>query len=296
MNAQTAIQLLIGGLAIGFVYSLVALGVNLLFNASGLFNFAQGEFVMLGAVLMFTFYQLLRLPFLISLVLAILAMSLFGLVFENRVAAPLRWRKVDPIFTIVATIALSLFLREAVRIIWGTQPRAFPNVFGTDPLQIIPGVFVMPHTLWILGITVVLMVALQGFFTGTNVGTALRATAQNRDAAALMGVNVNGMVALTFGLNGTLTALAGILLSPLLYVTPDMGLMVGTKAFAAVIIGGFGNTFGALAGGAILGVVETLGAAFISSENKDAITFILLVFFLLFKPEGLFRSDTSEKV
>ncbi|HHY47865.1 MAG TPA: branched-chain amino acid ABC transporter permease [Firmicutes bacterium] len=296
MTLATFIQLLIGGVSIGALYALPALGISLIWNAAGVFNFANGEFVMIACFLVWTFFTRLKWPFIVALLLALGFMFFFGIITERTIVRTLRRQNAPPIKVLVSFIALSIFLRNAARFVWGTMPRTVPNAFGTKPIEILSDVYIMPHTLWILGIAVSVMILLFVMFRYTMVGIAMRATTQNRNAAALMGVNTNAMVSLVFGLSSAVAALTGALSGAVFFITLEMGVMFSTKAFTANIIGGFGNPVGAVIGGLILGVVETLGASFISSQYKDVITFTLLLFFLLFRPRGLFKLEIVEKV
>ncbi|MGE5507603.1 MAG: branched-chain amino acid ABC transporter permease [Chitinophagales bacterium] len=292
----TFLQLLIGGISIGALYALPALGISLIWNAAGVFNFANGDFVMIACFLVWMSLTKLHWPFLAAVLLSVVSMFLFGILTERTIVGTLRKQSAPPIKNLVSFIALSIFLRNAARFLFGTAPRTVPNAFGSQSMEILPGVFIMPHTLWILGIAVGVMVLLVILFRYTMLGIAMRATTQNRTSAALMGVNTNAMVSLVFGLSSAIAALTGALSGAVFFITLEMGLMFSTKAFTANIIGGFGNPLGAVIGGLILGITETLGASFISSQYKDVITFTLLLFFLIFRPNGLFKLEIVEKV
>ncbi len=296
MSFETFLQLFIGGISIGALYALPALGITLIWNAAGVFNFANGEFVMISCFLIYSLFVTLQLPFVVALLITLAVMFLFGVFTEKTIVYTLRRQNAAPIKALVSFIALSIFIRNAARFVWGTAPRTIPNPFGNEPLELLPNVFVMPHTLWIVGICLAMMSLLLFLFKGTKLGIAMRATTQNRTVASLMGVNTNRMISLVFGLSSVVAGLAGALSGAVFFITLDMGIMFGTKAFTSNIIGGFGSPVGAIVGGLILGVVETLGASFISSQYKDVITFSLLLFFLLFKPKGLFKLEIIEKV
>ncbi|KYZ75779.1 hypothetical protein AXX12_11270 [Anaerosporomusa subterranea] len=296
MEFTTFVQLLIGGLSIGALYALPALGITLIWNAAGVFNFANGEFVMISSFMIYTLYLSMKLPFVGALLITVCFMFLFGVLIEKTIVNTLRRQNAPAIKALVSFIALSIFIRNAARFVWGTAPRTIENPFGSKPFELLPGIFVMPHSIWIIGICVVVMLLLLALFKATKLGIAMRATTQNRTVAALMGVNTSWMVSLVFGLSSIIAGIAGALSGAVFFITLDMGIMFGTKAFAANIIGGFGNPMGAIVGGLILGVTETLGASFISSMYKDVITFTLLLLFLLFKPKGLFKLDIVDKV
>ncbi len=292
----TFLQLLIGGISIGALYALPALGISLIWNAAGVFNFANGDFVMIASFLVWMVLTVMKLPFSVAVLGSVVFMFFFGILTERIIVRTLRRQSAPPIKVLVSFIALSIFLRNAARFVWGTMPRTVPNAFGAHPKEVLPNVFIMPHTIWILGIAVGVMLLLLVLFRYTMLGIAMRATTQNRISAALMGVNTNAMVSLVFGLSSAIAALTGALSGAVFFITLEMGVMFSTKAFTANIIGGFGNPVGAIIGGLILGVTETLGASFISSQYKDVITFTLLLFFLVFRPNGLFKLEIVEKV
>jgi branched-chain amino acid transport system permease protein len=287
------LQLLINGLAMGAIYALVALGFVLVSNAVNVVNFSQGEWVMLGAYFAVTATVSFHLPILLSYLISIVCMMVFGWLFQRTVYHPLRDK---PFITIViATIGISLFLKNIARIAWGPQPVSYPSLLGENALQIF-GVYIMPQNLIILAVTLIL-VAFQGlFFNRTMVGKMMRATAQDREASSLMGIRVGRMVSFTFMYSAALTAIAGFLVAPIYFVSADMGASLSLKAFAAAIIGGFNSIRGAILGGLLLGILETLGAGYISSVYKDAFTFFILILFLAVRPEGFFRERIADKV
>ncbi len=296
MDFSTFLQLLIGGISIGALYALPALGITLIWNAAGIFNFANGDFVMVSCFLIYTLFFTLQLPFFVALLITLVVMYIYGVFIEKTIVYTLRKQKAPPIKALVSFIALSIFMRNAARFVWGTAPRTIQNPFGNAPLEILPKVSIMPHTLWIVGICLAVMLILLFLFKGTKLGIAMRATTQNRTVASLMGVNTNRMLSMVFGLSSLVAGIAGALSGAVYFITLDMGVMFGTKAFTANIIGGFGSPIGAIVGGLILGITETFWASFISSQYKDVITFSLLLFFLLFKPKGLFKLEITEKV
>jgi branched-chain amino acid transport system permease protein len=287
------LQLLINGLAMGAIYALVALGFVLVSNAVNVVNFSQGEWVMLGAYFAVTATVALHTPLIWAYLISIIGMVLFGWIFQRAVYHPLRNK---PFITIViATIGISLFLKNIARIIWGSQPTTFPSLFGENTFNVV-GVHVLPQNLVILAVTLILVVFQEIFFNRTMVGKMMRATAQDREASSLMGIRVNRMILFTFMYSAALTAVAGFLIAPIYFVSADMGGHLALKAFAAAIIGGFNNVRGAIIGGLLLGVLETLGAGYISSVYKDAFTFFILILFLAFRPEGIFRERIADKV
>lgn len=291
------LQFLVAGLAMGAIYGLVALGFVLLINAVNIVNFAQGEFVMLGAFFVFTFGTTWGLPYLPAFLLVLLAAAVVGLVFERLAYRPLRRRGGDHATFLVGTLAVSVFLRNVAQQVWGPYPRAFTKPFDQRMLNW-GEVVINPQYLLILAVTAALVGGLYYFFGRTRTGKMMRATAQDRQAAQLLGVRVARVGVLTFVLAAGLGALAGVLVAPVLFVNLDMGFSMGLKAFIASIIGGWGSVPGAITGGLILGLVEVLATAYLPSEltvYKDAFAFLILILFLIFLPRGLFGERVAEK-
>lgn len=278
------IQIIVAGVAMGAIYALMALGFTIVYNALRVINFAQGDMFMLGAALGLTLFVQLKLGFFLSFVLASLGAALVGVAMERLIFRPLRGYPAQNL--IIATIGVSIFLRAVALIVWGSQALLFPPVFGTQPIRVL-GITLMPHYLWILGIAVVTIVSLHLFFTRTLVGKAMRATAQNRDAAALMGINVVRMDMLASALSAGLGGVGGVLVAPVFFVQTEMGAMAGLKGFAAAVLGGFGSIPGAIAGGIGLGVAENLSASLISSTYRDAVAFVILIAILFWRPNGI---------
>lgn len=295
MSFSTIIQLLIGGLSVGILYALPALGITLIWNAAGVFNFANGDFVMIASFLTYSLMDW-GLPFPIVFMVVIAFMYMLGIVTEKVIVGTLRKQNHVSLKSLVSFIALSLFLRNLARFAWGTTPRTIPNPFGTKPHVLLGSIYIMPHTIWIIAISLALMLLLVYLFRYTKIGIAMRATTQNRTVASLMGVNTNRLSGFVFGLSSVIAGIAGTLASSVFFTTLDMGMMFGTKAFASVVVGGFGSPLGAVVGGMIIGVMETFGASIVGSSYKDFITYALLLLFLAFKPKGIFRLEVSQKV
>lgn len=285
-------QLLFTGLGIGAIYALVALGFVLLIRAANVVNFAQGEFSMLGAYLMVILSGALGLPYLLSVPVAIAAMAGFGVLFAGATYWPLRHRGQLPV--IISTIGASIFLSNIVLATYGPSPEVLPGLFDSPGLEL-GGVFMDSQYIAIIVITALLVLLQFLIFEKTLLGKKLQATSQDKEMASLLGIPVAVMVLITFGYSAALGGIAGVLVAPILFVSVGMGALISLKAFAANIIGGFGNIPGAILGGLALGVVETFGAAFISVPYKDAIAFALLLLFLLVRPQGLFGEKISEK-
>lgn len=290
----TYIQLFISGLSIGLLYALPALGITLIWNAAGIFNFANGDYVMLAAYLTYHCMVVWQLPFAATLLVVVAFMFLFGIAMEWLIVENLR-RKNHLRRTMISFIALSMILRYVARFIWGTKALTYDNPFGKAPLNF-GDFYIMPHVFWIFGICIVLMLGLVFLYKKTKLGIAMRATTQNRQAAALMGIRTRNMTNLVFGISGACAGIAGALSGCLFYASMDMGASFGTKAFAGLVIGGFGSPVGAVVGGLLVGVVETFGAFVVSSQWKDVITYAILILFLLVNPRGLFQQNISEKV
>jgi branched-chain amino acid transport system permease protein len=289
-------QYLFAGLAIGSVYALVALGFVMIFRATNVVNFAQGEFAMLGAYAMVTLWQGAQLGYFTSMALALLIMAAFGLLFELTIYYPLRNRSFLPV--IIATIGASIMFQNGALAIFGPSPEKLRPIVdttgGTGGINL-GGVFFDYQYLVILLVTVVLIGGQYLFFEYTLLGKKMQATSQDKDMASLLGIQVGLMIALTFIYSSVLGGLSGMLVAPNFFVTHKMGATLGLKAFAATICGGFGDPRGAILGGLLLGVVESLGAAYISVIYKDAFSFLVLIIFLLVRPQGMFGEKVSEK-
>lgn len=278
------IQLLIGGLSIGILYSIVAIGFVLLWQTSQTINFAQGEFVMVPMFVMVGLHIVLKLPFWLSFLLTILASSLMGYLFEKLMIKKLLAGGV--IVIVIATLGLSAFLRYGMQITWTPLTLFFPHIFSTEPIKIRNIVF-SSEDIWNIVIISIIILLLHLFIKRTKLGKAMQAVAQSRETATLMGINVMQIITLVFVLNSILTGIGAIFVAPVFFVRYDIGVQLGLKAFIAAVIGGFNQIRGALAGGITVGLVETLAAAYISTAYRDAFTMILLLIILLLKPEGI---------
>jgi branched-chain amino acid transport system permease protein len=287
-----ALQLLFTGIGIGAVYALVALGFVLIFRATNVVNFAQGEFSMVGAFMMVVFAVDLEWPYWLSFVVSLIGMAILGAVFNLGVYYPLRNRSFLPV--IIATIGASIFLANTVLALYGPQPQVLQGWFETPGFQLGP-VYLDSQYLLIIAVTIVLVVFQYWFFEHTLIGKKLQATSQDKEMASLLGIPVSMMIMLTFVYSALLGGIAGILVAPILFVSIQMGATIALKAFAATIIGGFGDVAGAIIGGLALGVIETFGAAYVSVPYKDGFAFLVLVAFLVFRPQGIFGERVAEK-
>lgn len=281
-------QLLAGGLMVGCIYALIGLGFSLIYSASGLMTFVQGEVFMLGAFIAFTMYVNFKLPFVLAILLTIAFMFIFGILLEKTMIGPLLRRGSVSIHIVLATIGLSIFLQNIAMLIWGTEIKNFPAVIGEKPVKI--GVTsIAPQQIVIVIVSVILMVIVHLFMTKTRIGTSLRAAAQDPMAAGVVGINVPLTIGLTWALAAVLAALAGVLLAPVYGVYAKMGGLLSTKGFAAAVVGGYGNMYGAMIGGLILGLIETFAAGYLSSAYKDIISFGVLIFVLFVLPHGILK-------
>jgi branched-chain amino acid transport system permease protein len=277
-------QFLLSGLTTGSTYALIAIGFSLIHNSTGIVNFAQGEFVMLGGMFMITFYAFLKLPMLLSFIFTVFSVAAVGLLLER---GPIRHaRSKEILILVMITIGASIFIKGLSMILWGKNPMTLPPFSGEAPIVFL-GAAVMPQSIWIFGITVGVVAALNYFFKGTMTGKAMRAVAASRRSAMLTGIPVDRMILLSFTLSGALGAVAGIILTPITTTSYDVGVMLGLKGFSAAILGGYGSMPGAVIGGLLLGTLESLAAGLISSEYKDALAFLILLTALFFKPSGI---------
>jgi branched-chain amino acid transport system permease protein len=286
------LQFLLSGVTSGAIYALVALGFALIYNASHVINFAQGEFVMLGGMVTWVLLsQGIDLP--LAVLGAVGLTMLVGLLLEKLAIEPVR--NANVVTLIIITIGAAIFLRGLTSVTLGKDLHALPAFSGNEPLDLM-GATIMPQSLWILGTTALIVLLLHVFFNYTLLGKAILATSHNRLAARLMGINVNFVLLLSFGLSALLGAIAGILIAPITATHFEVGIMLGLKGFAAAILGGLGSGMGAIVGGLLLGIIESLGAGYISSDYKDAMAFVVILGVLFLMPSGLFGKRGTERV
>ena len=286
------LQFLFSGATVGATYALAALGFTLIYNASNVINFAQGEFIMLGGMLAVFFAQS-GLPLPAALVLAILIPAIVGIVVEKLAIEPVKGA--ETVTLIIITIGASLVIRGLTAVIFGKGTHSLPAFSGDEPIQIL-GATLMPQSLWVLGVTAIVVVVLWYFFNRTLSGKAMLATSYNRVAAELVGINTNGVLFMSFAMSAALGALGGILVTPITLTSYDAGIMMGLKGFVAAVLGGLGNGLGAVVGGLLVGILESMGAGYLSSAYKDAIPFVLILFILFFMPRGLFGARVTDRV
>ncbi len=286
------LQFLFSGVTVGATYALAALGFTLIYNASNVINFAQGEFIMLGGMLAVMFTQA-GLPLPAALLLAVLVPAVVGVLIEKLAIEPVKGA--ETVTLIIITIGASLVIRGLVQVFLGKGTHSLPAFSGDAPIEIL-GATLMPQSLWVLGVSAVVVVLLWYFFNRTLTGKAMLATSFNRTAAELVGINTNGVLFMSFAMSAALGALGGILITPITLTSYDVGIMLGLKGFVAAVLGGLGNGLGAVVGGLLVGVLEAMGAGYLSSAYKDAIPFVLILFILFFMPRGLFGAKVTDRV
>lgn len=288
------VQMLTSGVAIGCIYALVALGFVLIYKASEIVNFAQGELMMLGAFLCFTFVSVLGMPFFVGLGLATACMALVGALLDRVVLRPMVGQ---PVFAIVIiTIGIGFVIRSVVIVLpgWGTETYAIATPYSRG-VSLIGGVAIANEQLAIIVATLVLVVVLYLFFRRTTLGIAMQATSQNQLAAYHVGIPVKSILSLIWAISAAVAALAGVLLAPVTFVHVNMG-FIGLKAFPAAVLGGFGSIPGAVVGGLIVGIVEALAGFYLPEGFKDVAAYVLLLCVLALRPQGIFGQAVAKKV
>ena len=284
------VQHLLNGLLIGGIYALMGIGLTLVFGVMNVVNFAHGQFYMLGAFVMYSVFTLAGVPYLLALLVAAMAIGLLGVIIERLLLRPIRDQPVD--VPMLATIGLSIFLANMALIIWGPTPKDTGLPFPLVGVKVGP-LTLTPMRVFVLVAALVIIFASHLFLKRSSMGKAIRATFQDREAAALMGVDVDFVNMFTFGWGAAMAALAGGLLAPFFQVFPTMGAIVTAKSFAVVIVGGLGSFPGAILAGLLLGIAESLGAGYVSSGYRDAIAFILIIVVLVIRPTGLLGNQAQ---
>jgi branched-chain amino acid transport system permease protein len=277
---------LVSGVAVGCIYGLVAIGFSMIFRAMGLVNFAQGDIMMLGAFLGYTaLVTVPGLPFVLVLVIAVIATAIFGAIIERVAFRPAVERNAGQIYLVLLTLGIGIVLSNAARLIWGANPVVYQTPLAHAVVSV--GGYPLPTVyLYIFATMAVFLVALQFLFSRTWIGIGLRAVADDKDTARLMGVDAGAASSVSFAVAAGIGAAAGVLYAPIFYVSFDMG-TIGVKAFAAAVVGSLGSIPGAVLGGLIIGVGETVGAQLIANEFQDSIAFAIMILILLFRPTGL---------
>ncbi|HRW14304.1 branched-chain amino acid ABC transporter permease [Amaricoccus sp.] len=285
-------QFILSGVTVGAVYALVALGFTIIYNASDVVNFAQGEFVMLGGMIT-VFASMAGLPLPLAALIAIAGTAVVGVLLNKLAIEPARGAPV--VSLIIITIGASIFIRGVAQLVFDKQLHRFPAFSGDTPIQIM-GATILPQSLWVLAGAIAVFAGLWAFFTKTLTGRAVLATSNNRLAAQLVGINTNWVMTLSFALSAAIGALAGVLVTPITNTSYDVGIALALKGFAAAMLGGMGSPIGALVGGILLGLIEALTAGYISSVYKDAAAFVVILIVLFAMPQGIFGRKSTDRV
>jgi len=287
------LQYLVTGVSIGSIYGMVAIGFNIIYNATGIINFAQGEFVMLGGMIMVSLAGTFGFPLAAAFPLTVLGVALIGGLFERIAIDPLKGSGV--LTMIIATIAGSIVMKGIAMFIWGKDSYSLPHFSGENAIRF-GGAAILPQTIWILGILFLTVALLTLFFRCTIVGKAMRACSANRTAAELVGIDVRKMICLAFVLSAAVGGIAGIIITPIALMDYNRGFLLALKGFSAAVLGGLGYSAGAVIAGLLIGILESLGAGLISSGYKDAVAMIVLLVILFVRPSGLLGNPEVGKL
>ncbi len=297
---------LLNGISLGSVYAIIALGYSMVYGIAKMLNFAHGDVIMIGAYISFSVVQYIALPEalafmqpfmpLVSVILAVIVCTTLGITIERLAYKPLR--KATSLSVLITAIGMSWLLQNVALLIWGANPKSFASVVSIPSLELFGGqLHVTGETFVTISANIIIMIALTLFTGKTKMGKAMRAVSEDKGAAELMGINVNATISMTFAIGSALAAIAGVLLcSAYPVLMPTTGSMPGIKAFTAAVFGGIGSIPGALVGGLLLGLIEILGKAYVSTELGDALVFAVLIVVLLVKPTGLLGKKIHEKV
>ena len=288
------IEQLINGLRTGSIYALIAIGYTMVYGIAKMINFAHGDIIMVGAYALYFSISVLGLPVPVALLLTVIVCSVLGVLIEKIAYKPLR--KAPPLAVLITAIGMSFFLQSSSLLIFGSTPIPFQSVIPNENIKVGP-VTISSITLVTLVVTAVAMILLTLFINKTKLGSAMRAVSEDKGAAELMGINVNSTISMTFAIGSALAAVAGILyISQYQSMKPTLGALPGIKAFVAAVLGGIGSIPGAMLGGILLGLIESVSKAYISTELADAIVFGVLIVVLLFRPSGLLGKKKIVKV
>jgi len=287
MAFEQVLQYILSGVTNGSIYAIVAIGFNIIYNTTGIINFAQGEFLMLGGMTAISLSQFMPLPLaiLFAVIITSLAGAMIDFVFIRRLRNP------SVLMMIIVTIGLSIVIRETALHIWDEKVRSLPYFTGSEVTSInILGAYISPQALWVLGVCGLMVLLLGLFFRYTATGRSMRACASNRTAAGLCGINTGNMVTISFMLSAAMGALAGCVISPITQTQYDCGTSLAIKGFTVAILGGMGNSTGAVVGGLLIGMLESFSISVLPMAYKDAISLAILILILFIRPSGLFGS------
>ena len=287
---------LLNGISLGSVYAIIALGYSMVYGIAKMLNFAHGDVIMIGAYMSFCAIQYWSLPPILAILLAIVVCTMLGIVIERLAYKPLR--QATSLSVLITAIGVSWLLQNIALLIWGANPKSYQSLVSFGSLKLFGGqMHITSETFITIAANIIIMIALTLFTTKTKMGKAMRAVSEDKGAAELMGINVNATISMTFAIGSGLAAIAGVLLcSSYPVLMPTTGAMPGIKAFTAAVFGGIGSIPGALIGGILLGLIEILGKAYVSTELGDALVFAVLIIVLLVKPTGLLGKKVHEKV
>ena len=286
---STLLQFLIGGISVGCVYGLVGIGYSVLYNASGIINFAQGAFVMLGGMITYVLFSLAGIPLPIAILGAIVCVGMLGYVIELSVIKPLRQRNASIFIMILATLACQILIENATLHLVDDKPHSFPYFSSAPPIKVF-GAAIGLQDLWIIGVSLLLVFLLWLLYRRTKFGRAMLACAINPDVARILGIKVERMVAAGFLLSAVLGAIGGVLITPARYTAFFVGIPFAVSGFIAAIIGGLGNPLGAFIGGIVLGILQAVGVVVFEAGYKNVVAFTILLLLLFVRPQGIFKS------
>lgn len=290
------LQYCINGISIGSIYAIIALGYTMVYGIAKMLNFAHGDIIMVGAYICYCVTNYMGMPPILGILASMAVCTLLGIVIEGLAYKPLRGT--PSLAVLITAIGVSYFLQNAAQLIWGSNPKSFTSVVSTiKPFLLFGSLTITGEVLVTVVVSVVIMLALTWFTSSTRIGKSMRAVSEDRDAAQLMGINVNKTISITFAIGSALAAVAGVLMcSSIPVLQPTTGSMPGIRAFTAAVLGGIGSIPGAMLGGVLLGIIETFAKAFLSTQFSDAIVFGVLIIILLVKPAGLLGKRVQEKV